>query len=99
MSAINSNSVSENSAVNNLQQIHQNENEQISVERNEDGNFLSPVRAVGRFLSSFYQHCCNASWIFFTIIAITMGPVVFETERQRQIPEVKKSSEVKNSPQ
>lgn len=96
MSAINLNSEREYSAI---QQVLSNENDQISVERNEEGKILSPVRAIGRFLTSFYQHCCNASWIFFTIVAITMGPVVFETERQCQVPEVKKLSEDKNSPQ
>lgn len=60
-----------------------------------------PFGIFGRFLTSIYRGACEASWIFFIIVAITFGPAVFETERQRQLPlsDSKKSPESENSPQ
>lgn len=36
-----------------------------------------------QFLTSSYFIICDASWIFFTTIAMVFGPVLFENERQR----------------
>lgn len=41
--------------------------------------------SIGKYMSKVYLGICDASWILFTVIAFTYGPVVFETERQRQI--------------
>lgn len=44
-----------------------------------------PFRTVKETIIKLYQCTCDASWIFFTIVAITYGPVIFETERQNSI--------------
>lgn len=40
-------------------------------------------RTVGKFLCSSFTIICEASWIVFATFAILMGPVIYETERQR----------------
>lgn len=49
------------------------------------GKMCNTLKAVGSFVSSVHLRICDASWIFFMILAITYGPVVFESERHRQI--------------
>lgn len=42
-------------------------------------------KRAGKFFLSIYRGACDASWIFFTTGMIFYGPVLYETERQRQI--------------
>ena len=49
------------------------------------GKMSKTLKAVGSFVSSVHLGICDASWIFFMILAITYGPVVFESERHRQL--------------
>lgn len=48
----------------------------------------TPIAAVGRFFTSAFNFVCDASWVFFTTLAILYGPVVFETENQRRHDQV-----------
>lgn len=42
-----------------------------------------PFVALKNFIVASYQIICDASWVFFTSLAVVYGPVMFETERQR----------------
>lgn len=42
-----------------------------------------PLASVGNFVSTVFNVVCDASWVFFTTLAILYGPIVFEAERQR----------------
>lgn len=39
----------------------------------------------GKILLSAYQVSCDASWILFSILAVTLGPVAFHKEFQRDV--------------
>lgn len=77
-------------------------NNQSAINRQEECGVLAKFKkgfgAVGRFVSKVHLSICDASWIFFMILAMSYGPIVFETERQRQIQkfESKKSSNENN---
>lgn len=45
--------------------------------RNQLGSFW-------RFLSNLYQSTCDASWLFFILLAIAAGPALIEIENQRE---------------
>ena len=63
------------------------------------GKICNSLKAIGSFVSSVHLQICDASWIFFMILAITYGPVVFESERHRQIQiwEAQKKSQDESS--
>lgn len=42
-----------------------------------------PFAALKNFVVAAYQVLCDASFVFFTSLAVVYGPVMFETERQR----------------
>lgn len=57
---------------------------------------LDQFKQIGNFLLSAYRTTCEASWIFFMTVAILYGPVLYETERQREL-QAPKEEIVKNS--
>lgn len=47
------------------------------------GEIRRSLGVCGRFLWSAYQVACDASWILFSMVAFAFGPVVYETELER----------------
>lgn len=52
--------------------------------------------SAGRFFVTAFQIICDASWVFFTTLAIIYGPIVFETENERRNSAVSKLSDFKD---
>jgi hypothetical protein len=49
---------------------------------------------IGSFIFKTFRTVCNASWIFFSIFVTFYGPVIYETERRRNLEiEDKKNAE------
>lgn len=64
------------------------------LESESDENMIG---IAGRFLSSAYQVVCKATWIFFSILMFSYGPILFETELQRNA-QLEESKEKPKSP-
>ncbi|CRL02926.1 CLUMA_CG015967, isoform A [Clunio marinus] len=55
----------------------------------------NPMRCLGKFLWSSYQFTCEASYLLFVMSVITLGPVVYETEQERQLEKSFQESQTK----
>ena len=70
-----------------VENIHDDEPDETWQERLAGLKEMIPIPAefgqIGKFLCSSFSIICDASWVAFATFAILMGPVIYETERQR----------------
>lgn len=63
--------------------IYQPEDAAEAVKRMIPGKIRKSLDVTKGFLWSAYQFVCQATWVFFAILTISYGPIVFENELQR----------------
>lgn len=63
--------------------IYQPEDAAEAVKRMIPGKIRKSFDVTKGFLWSAYQFVCQASWVFFSILTISYGPLLFENELQR----------------